>query len=204
MGEIKNSQAGLCQSPGLPRPSLGSPHQGRPSPTLHATTPAQTPAPSPNRGRAHVQRENEEKSEQTQKQKTKKNEGGWGISVLGSSRRTPSMTDGAMKCAYQSYAPAYTEPAHTPRTPNHARASGALSSTMLRARRVSRSQKTWTTMTVPPAPNRRCCAVKAPTAYYHALLTTVCRWLSCTAYDNAPLTNACTGARRHTDSVDTD
>ena len=140
MGEIKNSQAGLCQSPGLPRPSLGSPHQGRPSPTLHATTPAQTPAPSPNRGRAHVQRENEEKSEQTQEQK--KNEGGWGISVLGSSRRrTPSKTDGAMKCAYQSYAPAYTEPAHTPRTPNHARASGALSSTMLRVRHISRSQK---------------------------------------------------------------
>ena len=34
VGEIKNSQAGLCQSPGLPRPSLGSPHQGRPSPQV--------------------------------------------------------------------------------------------------------------------------------------------------------------------------
>ena len=34
VGEIKNSQAGLCQSPGLPRPSLGSPHRGgRPPPS---------------------------------------------------------------------------------------------------------------------------------------------------------------------------
>ena len=169
-------------SPGLPRPSLGSPHRGgRPPPsTLRRLL---RPPPPRQTGAEPMCSEKTRRNPSRHKNKRKKNEGGWGISVLGSSRRrTPSMTDGAMKCAYQSYAPAYTEPAHTPRTPNHARASGALSSTMLRARRVSRSQKTWTTMTVPPAPNRRCCAVKAPTAYYHALLTTMYCRLPCTAY----------------------
>ena len=34
VGENRNSQTGLCQSPGLPRPSLGSPHRGgRPPPS---------------------------------------------------------------------------------------------------------------------------------------------------------------------------
>ena len=82
----------------------------------------------------------------------------------------------------------HTEPAHMPFTPHHARASGALPLTMFRARRVSRSQKACIAMTAPPASNRRCCAAKAPTAYYHAPLTIVRCWLPCTAYDNAPLT----------------
>ena len=135
----------------------------RPSPTLHATTPAQTPAPSPNRGRAHVQRENEEKSEQTQKKRRRMGNlcPGQQPTNAKHDRRGDEMRLPVLRTMLAPPAP-YPE-----------RCSG---------RGASRAAKTWTTMTVPPAPNRRCCAVKAPTAYYHALLTTMYCRLPCTAY----------------------
>ena len=55
VGENRNSQTGLCQSPGLPRPSLGSPHRGGRPPSPPRTHPS--PGPPDRRGRRRRQDE---------------------------------------------------------------------------------------------------------------------------------------------------